>query len=138
MDKTQGADKAAQTFRLAGRAQNSALRIMALHAPHINEEEDAPMDAMEASIKDLAASVDADLAALGSLVPGSEELGKAKADFAAFMEATGEVLRLSRLNSRYQAMALIFGTKRRAESLCEDTLAALRVHLQNKAYKATR
>jgi hypothetical protein len=116
----------------ASRALSEALRIQALHAPHITERTDARMDELE---KRMAEADQEARAALGGLGPSG---APALAAYEEFQKVTAEVVRLSRLNTNVRSLDLSLGRKVKVLAVCNETLGALKEHLGGIGAKATR
>jgi hypothetical protein len=108
-------------------AQCAALRIQALLAPHIAEESDAKMDAMEARMAKDDAQVRKDLDALAGResLRGDPDLAQASASYAHFSELRAKILALSRENTHVKSLELSLNEKRKAMFQCLDALDAL-------------
>jgi len=124
--------KATATALLASRALTEALRIQALHAPHITEKTEARMDELEKRMAEADKEVRAALGALGS--SGAPAL----AAYEEFQKITAEVVRLSRLNTNVRSLALSLDRKVKVLAVCTETLGALKEHLGGLGVKATR
>lgn len=118
------APRAAQAQRLADRTRLGALRIQALLAPHIWEERDDRMGALEATMAGEASEARRALDGLSALA-GPAAVAPAAAGLARYLELQGQVLALSRENSNVRSLALSLGRKRAAQAVCQGTLAAL-------------
>lgn len=103
------------------RARIAALRIQALHAPHIMEKTEARMDALE---RDMAQADKAARAALAAL-PGGEAAARAREAYARHWRITGEALRLSRQNTNVRSMELSLGRTTRLLAACAEVLGRL-------------
>ena len=126
--------------REALRAVAAGAAILALHAPHIEENTEAGMDALEVKI---AAQNNRATVALGKLAessPATEQtaLEAAKAAYADFWRATQEILTLSRENTNVHTLALVMGRKRLVAAKALDDLTALAAVVEAKEFKATR
>jgi hypothetical protein len=112
---------------LADAARISALRIQTLLPPHIAEESDQKMDALEARMthEDQAIRKDlADLTATQGLAE-NHDLATATARYAKFTEIRSQILKLSRENTNVRSLAISLNEKRKAMFLCQDALSAL-------------
>jgi hypothetical protein len=81
--------------------------------------------------------------ALGTLrlIPdlrGNEDLKNVESAYERFMSLTGEVLRLSRMNTNIKSAELSLGKKRLVSSQCQEILATLQETVQAQRFKATR
>jgi len=112
---------------LAYGTQIAALQIQTLLAPHIAEESDAKMDAMEALMTKQDQLVHKDLEDLAALpdLHGDPDLAAAVAGYAKFSEIRGRILALSRENTNVRSLAISLGQKRKMLFLCQDALSAL-------------
>ena len=121
--------------RQAQRALSEALRIQALHAPHIMEKTDPRMDALE---KDMAISDKAVRSALASL--GKEQAAvKTLAAYDQYWKLTGEITTLSRQNTNVRSLALSLDRKVKVLAACDAALRMLEEDVRERmASKATR
>ena len=119
------APNAKKVMLLASAAQSAALRIEVLLPPHIAEESDAKMDALEASMAAEAKQVDEDLKSLSALLPASEEVAAAVAAWTQFGELRKQILALSRENTNVRSLSMSLNQKRTLKLACEDALSAL-------------
>ncbi len=120
---------------LADDARISALRIQTLLPPHIAEENDQKMDALEARMtrEDQAIRKDlADLAAIRVLA-ADQDLATAVAHYEQFTEIRPQILKLSRENTNVRSLAISLNEKRRAMLLCQDALTGLEQEI-NEAF----
>jgi hypothetical protein len=109
-------------------AQASALRMQALLAPHIAEENDARMDEMEAQMnaEDRVAVKDLDELASFSKLKGDVDVAAAISSYKRFTELRKQILALSRENTNVRSLALSLNQKRKIMAVCQDALAVLR------------
>jgi Four helix bundle sensory module for signal transduction len=116
-----------QVTRLALGAEANALRIQALLAPHIAEEDDAKMDALEARMNEQDREVRKDLDALAALpnLGGDSDVQAAVSSYARFTDLRKQILALSRENTNVRSLAISLKQKRNAMLLCQDALATL-------------
>jgi len=114
-------------LRLAYGAQIHALRIQTLLPPHIAEESDSKMDALEASMAAEDAQVRKDLDGLATLGPLSKdpEIATATAHYAEFSRIKTQILSLSRENTNVRSLSISLNQKRKVMLLCQATLDAL-------------
>lgn len=122
------AARRADAVRPAFEARLAALRVQALLAPHIAEESDAKMTALEARMAREAAQARRALAALGAL-PGltkDADLAAAAAGLDRYLEVEGRILSLSRENTNVQSLALSLNQKRKAMVECLAALGSLK------------
>jgi len=124
--------KTAAAALLASKALAEALRIQALHAPHITEKTDARMDELERRMAAADEKARADLGALGAA--GSQAL----AAYEEFQQLTAEVVRLSRQNTNVRSLGLSLDRKVKVLAACTEALEALQNHLGGIGAKATR
>ncbi|MDD4905648.1 MAG: MCP four helix bundle domain-containing protein [Methylobacter tundripaludum] len=125
---------------LSYEALTAGLKILALHKPHIEEANDQEMDKIEQSIKSYDKSARKALGSLRGIVDpsGSEDLNNAEAAYEQFMNLTGEVLRLSRMNTNIKSAELSLGRKSLISSQCQEILATFQETVQAPRSKATR
>jgi hypothetical protein len=118
---------AGQIAGLAREAQIGALRIQVLLPPHIAEESDQKMDAMEASMAKYDQDVRKDLEALAgfSTLTGDPDLQTATSRWKRFGEIKVQILALSRENTNVRSLTIALNRKRRVMLTCQDALAAL-------------
>jgi hypothetical protein len=125
--------------RLADDARITAWRLLASLPPHIAEENDEKMDAMEAQMtkedQQIRSSLD-ELAAQPSLA-GNADLKTSAASYGRFSELRTQILKLSRENTNVRSLTLSLTQKRHATSLCQDALAALQQAIQNEPIPAS-
>lgn len=124
--------KATAAALLASKAFTGALRIQALHAPHITEKTDVRMDELEKRMAEADKEV---RAALGALGPSG---APALTPYEEFQNTTAEVVRLSRLNTNVRSLALSLDRKVKVLAVCIEALDALKEHLGGLGMKATR
>ena len=125
---------------LSYEALTAGLNIFALHKPHIEEADDQEMDKIEQSIKSYDESA---RKALGSLrgiadLKNDEDLKHAETAYERFMNLTGEVLKLSRMNTNIKSADLSLGKIRLISSQCQEILTTLQETVQAQQFKATR
>ncbi|HVP69204.1 MAG TPA: MCP four helix bundle domain-containing protein [Anaeromyxobacteraceae bacterium] len=119
---------AKQVMQLAFGARTSLLRIQVQLAPHIAEESDAKMDALEASMGREQTDAIQDLDGLAALAPlkGDPDLAQARAAFGSYLELKKQILALSRENTNVRSLAISLNQKRNATVVCMDALSALK------------
>jgi hypothetical protein len=112
---------------LAFGAQTAALRIQTLLAPHIAEESDVKMDAMEARMTrdDQDVRKDLDGLAAVSMFDGDADLATATSAYTRFSEVRAKIIPLSRENTNVRSLAISLDQKRKVMFLCQDALASL-------------
>jgi hypothetical protein len=112
---------------LAFGAQISALRIQTLLPPHIAEESDQKMDALEALMATEDVQVRKSLDGLAALPKfGKEpELGTAAERYAEFNNLRTQILALSRENTNVRSLSISLNQKRKVMLVCQAALSAL-------------
>jgi hypothetical protein len=113
----------------AARALASVLRIQSLLAPHIAEESDPKMDALEAQMSKEDEGVKRELAVLAGLpqLKANPDLAAAQQGYERHAGIRARILQLSRENTNVHSLSLTLdGNRLRAMSSCQDALAALR------------
>lgn len=121
--------------RQAQRALSGALRIQALHAPHIVEKTDPRMDALEQDMADSDKTVRSALAALGK----EPAAAKALAAYDRYWKLTAEIVALSRRNTNVRSLALSLERKTKVLAACDAALRVLEENVRERmASKATR
>jgi hypothetical protein len=105
----------------------AVLRLQATLAPHIAEESDAKMDALEAQMEGYDLEVRKDLDGLAALEPpeGNADLQVAISSYARFGELRTRILALSRENTNVRSLALSLSEKRKVSLQCQDLLSRL-------------
>ena len=121
-----------EAVMLSYEALTAGLNIFALHKPHIEEADDQEMDKIEQSIKSYDESA---RKALGSLrgiadLTNDEDLKHAETAYERFMSLTGEVLKLSRMNTNIKSADLSLGKIRLISSQCQEILTNLQETVQ--------
>lgn len=122
----------------ASRALLEALRIQALHAPHIEEKADARMDELEARMAEADTRARAALAALSGQPGGQPHSAQALAAYEDFHKTTAQITALSRQNTNVRSLALTLERKTRLLAACDAQLKALEDKLQADMAKGTR
>jgi len=119
---------AKQVMLRAFGAQTALLRIQALLAPHIAEESDAKMDALEAQMSRDETLAEKDFEELRAMprLRGDPDLASAASAFGRYRERKTQVLRLSRENTNVRSLALSLNQKRKAMIVSLDTLGTLK------------
>lgn len=126
---------------LSYQALTASLKIFALHKSHIEEANDQEMDKIEQSIKSHDESARKALNNLHSIADLSDnvDLKNAETAYQDFMKLTGEVLRLSRMNTNIKSAELSLGRKRMISAQCQEILANLKETVQSPPHQgATR
>jgi Four helix bundle sensory module for signal transduction len=135
VSKSAGSPDARAVALLAFGAQTAALRIQALLAPHIAEESDAKMDAMEARMTKDDQEVHKDLDGLAALpvFNGDTDLAVATSAYARFSDVRAKIIPLSRENTNVRSLAISLDQKRKVMFLCQDALASLQQAISEEA-----
>jgi hypothetical protein len=125
---------------LSYEALTASLKVFALHKPHIEEANDHEMDKIEQSIKSYDESARKALGSLRSIanLSDNEDLKNAETAYERFLNLTGEVLKLSRMNTNIKSADLSLGKIRLISSQCQEILATLQETVQAQQFKATR
>jgi hypothetical protein len=110
----------------------ASFKIFTLHQPHIEEADDKQMDKIEQSIKSYDDSAKKALNRLSGIAAlrDSRDLKNALTAYDRFMNLTGEVLRLSRMNTNIKSVELSLGKKRLISSQCQEILTSLQRTVQ--------
>jgi|SRR5580704_650251 hypothetical protein len=122
-----GSSEAKAMMPLAFGAEVGALRIQTLLPPHIAEESDQKMDAMEALMATEDTQVRKSLDGLAAL-PGlgkETDLATAKARYAEFSNIRTQILALSRENTNVRSLSISLNQKRKVMLLCQAALSDL-------------
>ncbi len=121
-----GSGSARAAMLAAADAQSAALLTLTLLPPHIAEESDAKMDALEAQMTKQDQTVRASLTALAALVPsGNADLQTANAAYSRFVTLKNQIVKLSRENTNVRSLSISLNQKRKVTALCQEALAAL-------------
>jgi hypothetical protein len=123
--------------RALGSAATAVARIQSLLFVHIPEASDAEMTALEARIRTLGETVDAQLRDGMASLPASAQKADAAQAWADYQRMSAEVIRLSRLNTNVISFDVSTHEKRTATRACLDALAELRAAIQGGPH-ATR
>jgi len=120
--------EAKKIMTLAFGAEISALRTQTLLPPHIAEESDQKMDALEALMSKEDKQVRKDLDGLAALpeLNGNSDLAIAASRYARFTRIKTQILALSRENTNVRSLAISLNQKRKAMFLCQEALSALK------------
>jgi hypothetical protein len=125
--KSAGWPEARNVALLAFGAETAALRIETLLAPHIAEESDTKMDALEAVMAKGDQQVRDDLDRLAAIrkLGGDADLETASSSYARFSTIRTQILALSRENTNVRSVAISLGQKRKVMLFCQGALDAL-------------
>ncbi len=125
--KSASAPEARDVTLLAFGAQTAALHVQTLLAPHIAEESDAKMDALEAQMTRDDEAVRKNLEALGAMPAflNDADLATARLAYDKFSKLRTQILALSRENTNVRSLEISLNQKRKAMTVCQDSLAAL-------------
>ena len=117
---------------LAFGAETSALRIETLLPPHIAEESDGKMDALEALIATEDGKIRESLDKLAALpaLRDAPDLAVATARYAEFTSLKAQILALSRANTNVRSLSLSLNQKRKAMVVCQAELKSLEDAIQ--------
>jgi hypothetical protein len=125
----------AKVVRLADTARIAAWKILTMIPPHIAEESDPKMDAMEAQMagedQKVRASLDA-LAAMPSLADNAD-LKTAASSYAQFSETRAKILKLSRENTNVRSLSISLNQKRKVMLACQAALTSLQQAIEAEA-----
>jgi hypothetical protein len=129
-----------EAVMLSYEALTASLKVFALHKPHIEEANDQEMDKIEQSIKSYDESARKAFGSLRSIADlrDNEDLKNAETAYGRFMNLTGEVLRLSRMNTNIKSAELSLGKNRLISSQCQVILATLQETIQAQQFNAAR
>jgi hypothetical protein len=122
-----------KTLHLADNARIAAYRLLALLPPHIAEESDAKMDALETQM----AEDDREVRRSLDKLAGNADVKTATASYAQFSALRTQILKLSRENTNVRSLTLSLTQKRNVTALCQDALAALQQAIQNEPVTGT-
>ena len=123
--------------RALATAATAVARIQSLLFVHIPEASDAEMTALEARIRALGETVDAQLRTGTTALAASAPKADAMQAWADYQRMEAEVIRLSRLNTNVISFDVSTHEKRTATQACLDALADLRDSIQGGPH-ATR
>jgi len=121
------ATDAGKVLPLAFGVQLALFRVQALLSPHIAEESDAKMDALEATMAGEEAQARRDLETLAAAAGfgGDPDLATATSCLARYAALEAQIVALSRENTNVRSLALSLNQKRKALVLSLDALNAL-------------
>ena len=116
-----------KALHLADTARIAAWRLLTLLPPHIAEESDAKMDAMEAlmTAEDQKIRQSLETLAARKEFANHAELNAAIASYAQFSALKAEILKLSRENTNVRSLAISLNEKRKVTLVCQTALTAL-------------
>lgn len=134
--KDSRAANARMVMALAAGAQAAALRIGTLLPPHIAEEREQKMDALEAAMEIEHDRARKNLKAMQSLLPGDENVERARASYERFTDMKKQILALSRENTNVRSLLLSLNEKRKVMVRCQDALAALEQAIEEEPVPA--
>jgi hypothetical protein len=108
-------------------AETGALRIQTLLPPHIAEESDPKMDALEASMAKEDAEVKKSMDGLKAIpkLQSDPDLATAAARYAEFGNLRTQILALSRENTNVRSLSISLNEKRKVMQVCQVRLLAL-------------
>lgn len=134
VEKNAGSNESNNAAFLVFEAQTAALRIQALLAPHIAEENEKKMDDLEVLMAKYDKEVRKDLAGLAILLkPGKDiDLGKAVSEYEKISNIRVRILALSRENTNVRSLGMSLGEKRKVLLLCQDELSTLQLAIQSE------
>ncbi len=117
---------------LAFDAEIGALRSQTLLPPHIAEESDQKMDALEARMAKEDEQVRKGLDGLAALseLSGDADLATAVSRYAQFSRIKAQILALSRENTNVRSLTISLNQKRKVMLVCHGTLSALKQAIQ--------
>jgi hypothetical protein len=123
---------AKRVMLLAFGAEVGALRIQTLLPPHIAEENDAKMDALEGSMATEDAQIRKDLEGLAALpkLGKDPEIATATARYAELTSLRTQILALSRENTNVRSLSISLNQKRKVMLACQVALNALQAAIQ--------
>jgi hypothetical protein len=128
--QAEAATKDPGRLRELSAASVAALRIQALHAPHIASAEDAEMTAMEARMHELEQQVEHALTPPPKGTPAEvQALASAAQPWAEYRKLTEKIISLSRENTNVYSYAISIHEKRDASTACDAALRALIEHV---------
>ncbi len=121
-----------EAVMLSYEALTAGLKIVALHKPHIEAADDQEMDKIEQSIRSYDESVRKALESLRRIasLSDNEDMKLAETAYEQFMILTGEVLKLSRMNTNIKSAELSLGKSRLISSQCQEILTRLHETVQ--------
>jgi hypothetical protein len=121
------------------RAVLAVREIQILQAPHIAEEQEAAMSALEAQMSERQTAARGAMAALVALAPAARApLGDAEKAFARFGELSAQLVALSRRNTNVRSLALALRQMPALTAACDASLTALEQSLAKRGFTGTR
>lgn len=122
----------ANSLRLAAAARIAAWRLLTLLPPHIAEESEPKMQALEAQMTTEDEAVRQALTALAAepLRAGNSDLKIAAANYARFSATRAQILTFSHANTNVRSLSLSLNQKRKVMLLCQSELAAVQQAIQ--------
>ena len=137
VDTMTGSTDDVVAVRALAATATSVARIQSLLFVHIPEASDTEMTALEARMRALGETVDAQLKSGTTALPASSAKADAAQAWADYQRMSAEVIRLSRLNTNVISFDVSTHEKRTATQACLDALAGLRDSIQGGPH-ATR
>lgn len=127
-------------IRLVCQALTAALKMYALHSPHIAEANDAVMSQIELQMKTEENKTSQSLDELAGMMNQEhrEPVVQAKIAFADFLAVTAKVIELSRQNSNIKSLELSLGKKRTISAQCDEILGSFQEVVQSRNFKARK
>ena len=121
-----------KTMRLADTARIAAWRMLTLIPPHIAEESEPKMNAMETQMAAEDDAVRRSLTALAAfpLLAGNADLKAAAASYARFSETRAQILKFSRANTNVRSLSISLNQKRNVMLVCQAALISLQQAIQ--------
>ena len=123
-----------KSLQLVATARIAAWRLLTWLPPHIAEESDAKMDAMEAlmTAEDQKVRQALDTLATMKAFANHAELNAAVARYTQFSELRAEILKLSRENTNVRSLAISLNEKRKITLVCQALLTALHQAIEDE------
>jgi hypothetical protein len=116
----------------AADARAAAQRIALLLPPHIAEETDAKMDALEAVMAKEDEQARRDLQELAALLPSNPDAASAASSYARFGELRKQILKLSRENTNVRSLSISLNEKRKKNAICQELLTSLSTAIEEE------
>lgn len=113
--------------KIAGAAENAALKIALLQLRHIDASSPAEKKTIESSIRTESQKAISALKTLDSMTgrKSATFINSATNGFGQFMQVNDEILRLSNINSNKTTVEISLGARRMAEAECDNLLKKL-------------